>query len=236
MSQAIATDRLSWGTRRVLRASFRPTPPAWSRPTGRRRRHHASLGPVVTGKLLGMPEDAVRTSRQETGPGESDALSARIEALVVEWAEVIRSAASRYGLSRSDLDEVRQDVRLRLWHALERVGEREVNASYGYRAASSAAIDLVRRHRLSRSAATVSGTDGIAGSAGDENLLALRLREALALVPESRRAAVRLHLNGRSLAEVARVLHWTPAQARNQVYRGLADLKRALESAEGSAI
>jgi RNA polymerase sigma factor (sigma-70 family) len=181
-----------------------------------------------------MPEDAV-SSRKDASPGGPDALSSRIEALVVEWAEVIRTAARRYGLSHADLDEVRQDVRLRLWHALERVGDREVNASYGYRAASSAAIDLVRRHRLSRGGSTVTTAEGIAGTAADETLLATRLREALAVVPESRRAAVRLHLNGHSLADVASVLRWTPAQARNQVYRGLADLKRALQGAEGPA-
>ena len=64
-------------------------------------------------------------------------------------------------------------------------------------------------------------------------MLEARLGEALAVVPESRRVAVRLHLNGHSLADVARVLHWTPAQARNQVYRGLADLKRVLQDAQG---
>ena len=178
-----------------------------------------------------MTEDAV-SSRKGATTGGSDELSARIEALVVEWAQVIRTAARRYGLSHADLDEVRQDVRLRLWHVLERIGDREVNASYGYRAASSAAIDLVRRHRSSRGTSSASGVEAIAGSAGDETLMASRLREALTVVPESRRAAVRLHLNGHSLADVARVLHWTPAQARNQVYRGLADLKRALQGAE----
>jgi DNA-directed RNA polymerase specialized sigma24 family protein len=118
---------------------------------------------------------------------------------------------------------------------MERSGGRDVNASYGYRAASSAAVDLVRRHRLSKGAAAASEPVDVVGSAIDEGLLVSRLREALATVPESRRVAVRLHLSGRSLTEVARVLHWTPAQARNQVYRGLADLKRALQAAEESA-
>lgn len=199
---------------------------------GRRsgRRPYASLARLVARKFGPMTEDAVSSPKGVT-TGGSDELSARIEALVVEWAQVIRTAARRYGLSHADLDEVRQDVRLRLWHVLERIGDREVNASYGYRAASSAAIDLVRRHRNSRGSTGASGVEAIAGPAGDETLMATRLREALAVVPESRRAAVRLHLNGHSLADVARVLHWTPAQARNQVYRGLADLKRALQGA-----
>ena len=178
-----------------------------------------------------MPEDAL-TGRKEVISAGSDALSARIERLVLEWSEVIRTAGRRYGLSPADLDEVRQDVRLRLWHAMQRPGEREITASYGYRAAASAAVDLLRRHRASRGRATVE-PEAVAGPSLDEGVLEARLGEALAVVPESRRVAVRLHLNGHSLADVARVLHWTPAQARNQVYRGLADLKRVLQDAQG---
>jgi len=181
-----------------------------------------------------MREDAANVAKEREAAGAADPLSARIEALVVEWAQLIHSAARRYGLTRADLDEVRQEVRLRIWRAMERSGGREVNASYGYRAASSAAVDLVRKHRLSGGGG-MTEPDEVVGSATDEALLVSRLREALATVPESRRVAVRLHLSGRSLAEVARVLHWTPAQARNQVYRGLADLKRALQAAEESA-
>jgi RNA polymerase sigma-70 factor (ECF subfamily) len=176
-----------------------------------------------------MREDAAGVVKEREA-SEPDALSARIEALVAEWGQLIHSAARRYGLSRADLDEVRQEVRLRLWRALERSGAREVNASYGYRAASSAAVDLVRRHRVSRN--IVSDPDDIVGSSMDEAVLVSRLREALSTVPESRRVAVQLYLRGRSPAEVARVLHWTTAQARNQVYRGLADLKRALQDPE----
>jgi RNA polymerase sigma factor (sigma-70 family) len=174
-----------------------------------------------------MREDASSVVKPGEAPGASEALSARIEALVGEWGQLIHSAARRYGLTKADLDEVRQEVRLRLWRALERSGGRDVSASYGYRAAASAAVDLIRRHRLTRNMA--SHPDDVAGSATDEALLASRLRDALAAVPESRRVAVRLHLSGRSLVEVARILHWTPAQARNQVYRGLADLKRDLQ-------
>lgn len=174
-----------------------------------------------------MGEDAASVAKQGGAPGAPGALSARIEALVVEWGQLIHSAARRYGLAGADLDEVRQEVRLRLWRTLERSGGRDVNASYGYRAASSAAVDLIRRHRLTRT--TVADPGDLVGSSIDEALLAMRLKDALDAVPESRRVAVRLHLSGRSLAEVARLLHWTNAQARNQVYRGLADLKRALQ-------
>ena len=204
-----------------------------ARSTGVRSWSERSLRPRGPRKLGPMSDDAL-TGRKEAALREPDALSARIEGLVREWSEVIRTAGRRYGLSPADLDEVRQDVRLRLWHAIERAGEREITTSYGYRAAASAAVDLLRRHRVSRGRLPLAESESIAGSALDEGVLERRLGDALAVVPESRRVAVRLHLNGHSLADVARVLHWTPAQARNQVYRGLADLKRVLQGAEGT--
>lgn len=157
-------------------------------------------------------------------------MSRQIEALVVQWAGVIQRAARQYGLSAADLDEVVQDVRVRLWALLQRqeaTGTR-VNATYAYRAAASAAVDLVRRDRVNRGRATLALEDVPAPAAPDAGDMLVRLHEALRSLQRSRRVAVRLHLDGHSLAEIARLLDWTPAQARNQVYRGLADLRRLL--------
>jgi DNA-directed RNA polymerase specialized sigma24 family protein len=62
----------------------------------------------------------------------------------------------------------------------------------------------------------------------DETEMLRKLETALFRVPESRRPAVRLHLEGRHLSEIARLLGWTSASARNRLYRGLEDLKAAL--------
>jgi RNA polymerase sigma-70 factor (ECF subfamily) len=51
---------------------------------------------------------------------------------------------------------------------------------------------------------------------------------ALARLAANRRRAVKLHLQGMSFQEVARLLGWTDAKARNLVYRGLEDLRREL--------
>lgn len=157
------------------------------------------------------------------------ALSLRIEALVDRWGGVIQKAARQYGLSSHDVDEVTQDVRVRLWNLIERDGiGTDINATYAWRAASSAAIDLVRRDRMNRSAMTVTIDRAPTPHAPDDTDLLARLDEALHSLQPSRRVAVRLHLDGSSLHEIATILGWTNAQARNQVYRGLADLKRIL--------
>lgn len=162
------------------------------------------------------------------------ALSLRIEALVDRWGGVIQKAARQYGLSSQDVDEVTQDVRVRLWNLIERDGiGADINATYAWRAASSAAIDLVRRDRMQRSALTVTIDHAPMPHAPDDTDLLERLDEALRSLQPSRRVAVRLHLDGSSLDEIAKTLGWTNAQARNQVYRGLADLKRILRPDEG---
>jgi len=168
------------------------------------------------------------------GAGAPRALSIRIEALVDRWGGVIQKAARQYGLSNQDLDEVTQDVRVRLWNLIERDGiGADINATYAWRAASSAAIDIVRRDRMSRSALTVTIEHAPPPHAPDDTDLLARLDEALRSLQPSRRVAVRLHLDGSSLDEIATILGWTNAQARNQVYRGLADLKRILGHDEG---
>jgi RNA polymerase sigma factor (sigma-70 family) len=164
------------------------------------------------------------------------ALSQRIEALVERWGGVILKAARQYGLSSEDLDEVTQDVRVRLWNLIERDGMgADINATYAWRAASSAAIDLVRRDRLHREMRVVTFDQAPTPQAPDDTDLLARLDEAIALLQPSRRVAVRLHLDGASLTDIAHVLGWTHAQARNQVYRGLADLKRLLAPDGGPA-
>ena len=152
------------------------------------------------------------------------------------WGGVIQKAARQYGLSSHDLEEVTQDVRVRLWNLIERDGiGADINATYAWRAASSAAIDLVRRDRMQRSAMTVTIEHAPMPHAPDDTDLLARLAEALRALQPSRRVAVRLHLDGSSLDEIAKTLGWTNAQARNQVYRGLADLKRILRPEEDSS-
>ncbi len=160
------------------------------------------------------------------------ALSRAIEQLIQQFAGTLAQAARRYGITGAELDDVVQDVRLRLWKLLERSNESQttINASYAYRAASSAAIDIVRRDRTRRSHEVAELDESFGANPGDMTDALARLEEALTALSPARRSAVRLHLDGRSLAEIARVLQWTEAQARNQVYRGLADLKQHLTS------
>lgn len=177
-------------------------------------------------------------------PRESD-LSTVLETVLDRYSSTVRRLARERGLQEHEVDEVFQEVRIRLWKAL---GEQErietVKASYVHRATLSAALDLIRRRReKEQPLETVEMRRGSPGNPvaaevaarvhGPEAELARgRIREALsaalAALPERRRVPVRMHLLGYGTLETAEILGWTEPTARNLLHRGLADLRREL--------
>ena len=65
-------------------------------------------------------------------------LSPAVEAVVSRFGAMVRQVGRRYRLDEADVDEVMQEVRIRLWRA-QRTSEQigEVNTSYAYRTAIS---------------------------------------------------------------------------------------------------
>jgi RNA polymerase sigma factor (sigma-70 family) len=57
-----------------------------------------------------------------------------------------------------------------------------------------------------------------------------KVKEALHRLPENRRLAVGLYLEGMTTEEIGNLMEWTEAKARNLAYRGLNDLRRELRS------
>ena len=169
--------------------------------------------------------------------GQNDPASAAIESAVQRWGGLIRRAALRHGLAGADLDEVVQDLRIRLWRAIGRPSEKNPaeSASYVYRAAMSAALDLLRRRRsgpLGRPVDLDLVSDILPARGGapadDEDAQAAALGRALEKILPERRVAVRLHLEGKSRDQIAGFTGWSEARTRNLLYRGLADLKSLL--------
>ncbi len=178
-----------------------------------------------------------------TLPEAEQHLSLALEATVARFGNMVRQVGRRYRLDESGLDEVMQEVRIRLWRARgtsEQVGE--TNTSYVYRTASSAVLDVIRRRRARQAdrhdslegeegpVLTAASPDPHAVLEGSE--LARRVARAIDGIPASRRAPVRMHLAGYPREEIAKLMGWTEAKTRNLLYRGLADLRERL-TAEG---
>src|SRR5262245_48778507 len=178
----------------------------------------------------------VRSMSPLSSPGSS-----KLERVVAAFAAMVRQVGRRYRLSEADLDEVLQEVRIRLWRVYSgggRDGEKieEVSASYVYRTSMSAAIDILRRRRARGADRTVA-LDKVEEPAADasdpsrsvgESELAAQLEKALEAIPPSRRPVVRMHLAGYAREEIAAVMGWSEAKTRNLLYRGLADLRERL--------
>ena len=174
--------------------------------------------------------------RGMAGPG-LDRVSSAIETLISRFRTMVRSVGARRGLVEADLDEVLQDVRIRLWHAGEGGKALEdLGSSYLYHLASTAALDLLRRRRARRADDTEDireRTDLTTNNASPHDAmeareLASQIEAAVETLPIDRRVAVRMHLSGYDRDDISRMLGWTEARTRNLLYRGLDDLRRRL--------
>jgi RNA polymerase sigma-70 factor (ECF subfamily) len=168
----------------------------------------------------------------------ADPVSSALETVVARFAAMVRAVGRQHHLPVEDLDEVLQEVRIRLWRAhgtgehVERLG-----ASYVYRTATSAALDLLRRRRARGAGVTERLEDHLHALPPDPHAphraleqreLAGRIMDAVETLPDARRAAVRMHLSGYGRDEIAELLGWSEARTRNLLYRGLADLRARL--------
>jgi RNA polymerase sigma-70 factor (ECF subfamily) len=156
--------------------------------------------------------------------------------VVQRFGRLVRSIGRRTGLDESDMDELIQDVRLRLWRTQgdgEQAGT--VSATYLHQAARSAAIDIVRARRTAVAVAsqpldTTELHDAVPTPDVqlEEHETAARIMSAVDELAADRRTAVKLHLAGYRREEIASILGWNEIRTRNLVHRGIADLRARL--------
>jgi RNA polymerase sigma factor (sigma-70 family) len=165
-----------------------------------------------------------------------DRVSASLEALVERFGRMVRRVGFDHGLTEADVDEVVQEVRIRIWRARPQEVE-QLNAAYVHRTAVTAALDIVRRRRsLNRFVESESSEDLPAPShaAGDAQKsleaadLEIQVARAVDTLAASRRPVVRMYLQGYGREEIAQLFGWSEAKTRNLLYRGLADLRARL--------
>lgn len=168
-----------------------------------------------------------------------DPYSAALDAALDSFGAMVRKVGWQHRLSDADVDELLQDVRVRLWRARPDSEQiRTVGASYVYRTAVSAALDLLRRrrtgntepfelHEHDRASTELGRATGPAEELA-ESELAEQIVQVVDSIAPARRPVVRMHLAGYAREEIAELLGWTEAKTRNLLYRGLADLREGL--------
>jgi len=165
-----------------------------------------------------------------------DRISPELERALTRFHGAVSTAARRHGLDEAEIDEVIQDVRIRIWRAVKD-GEKisALPASYVYRTAFSAAVDLLRRRRDRREEPLelVAEEPSNPRNTDPEGMMEQRelgemISRAVDSLSHTRRPVVRMYLTGYNHNEIAGLLGWTEAKTRNLLYRGLADLRKAL--------
>lgn len=177
--------------------------------------------------------DGVRRESPSTAaePGASSGWTKAIDG----FAGMIRKVARDRGLDAADVDEVLQDVRVRVWRAAAAQGKApQVSSSYVYRTAMSAALDLIRRRRgavIVSDAAAVAAVASRLGNPGHDvahEELEREVVRALASLPESSQVAVRMHLLGYRRRDIGRHLRWSDGRTRNVLHRALTTVRATL--------
>ncbi len=170
------------------------------------------------------------------------AIDAALEALLARHARKVRQQIESHRLAAHgiDPDDVEQEVRIRLWRALERDPNAVFPASYIQRVVLSALVDAVRRAEV-RAAEPLpeleSADDELPQQVAtrpdrraiDAERIA-RFGEAMAAIPVRRRRPLQLYLQGFTLPEIAPLCDLTADAARKLVYRGLDELKTRLRA------
>jgi RNA polymerase sigma-70 factor (ECF subfamily) len=174
-------------------------------------------------------------------PTDPDPLSVALEAALSHFAALVRNVGRRHRLSERDVDDLMQEIRIRLWRAhegdpaaSEQIGA--APASYVYRTAVTAVLDLFRRRRARHEGDMIPLEQGdrrtAAGEGPDAELsareLAACVASAIDALPASRRPVVRMYLAGHTKEEIASLMGWSEAKTRNLLYRGLAELRERL--------
>jgi len=172
---------------------------------------------------------------------------ARLHQLLADFGARVRLLIGKHGLAKYGIDgaDIEQEVRIRLWRALERETHVTINQSYIQRVVLSTVIDAIRASNSRPTeplpdenaedaclVESASGPEQAAVENQHEGLLAGCMEE----LPTRRRAAVQLHLQGFTAAEIVKRIGTSGEAARKMTQRGLTILRKRLSDAGIRAI
>lgn len=168
------------------------------------------------------------------------ALRQRLHGLLADYGAKVRALIESHGIGQYGIDpaDIEQEVRIRLWKALERDRNAAFHTSYIQRVVLTTVIDAIRAANARPldplpEAAEGGGVALIDSAAGPERTARgieqfERIMACMAELPERRRKAVALHLQGFSLREIGRFSGTSEEAARKLLDRGLRALRERL--------
>lgn len=168
-------------------------------------------------------------------------VSHRLDQLLARFSARVRVQIESNRLIQQgiDPDDVEQEVRIRLWRALERDPNAEFPASYIQKVVATVLVDSLRRQQARPAEAMPEPDEGgieFTDGAARPERVALEAQQidtlgrALAELGPRRRRTLQLYLQGYALQEVADLNGLTLDAARKLIYRGLDELKTRLSA------
>lgn len=169
----------------------------------------------------------------------TDSVDDRLARILSDFGSRLGALLHTYRLDRHGIDpaDIEQEVRIRLWKAIERDRSGAFHASYVQRVVATTVIDALRRAEV-RAAAPLPEDDDESGQLPEEGVGPEQsasdgermsgLKRCLGEIPERRRLPITLHLQGFSLQEIADVVGTSAEAARKLVSRGMDELKTRL--------
>lgn len=166
---------------------------------------------------------------------------AEFQRLITRWSVYVRQTLKGLDMRRSeaDLQEIEQDIHLRLWQVLSRERNWDKPASFIRSVVLSVAIDAARRRQARGGDSEHLGLEVLDPAIGGQELAVeertelLAVLEGLQRVDPDKAQAVGLYLQGFTTQEIGTLLGWTEAKARNTVYRSLDALRAAAAGGKG---
>lgn len=175
--------------------------------------------------------------------GRPPGLDAQLASLLARHGARLRVLVAQHCSANQGLDpdDIEQEVRIRLWKALERENNPALPASYIQRVVVTTVIDALRRSKPEQTTALPeegqeAGIEalldpvGPVRSARDGQHMDM-VRAAIEALPGRRRQPVRLALQGFTPEEIGELLDMTATMAKNLMYRGLYELRDRLRAA-----
>ena len=169
-------------------------------------------------------------------------MSQKLNELLTRFAARVKAqiASNALNLHGIDPDDVEQEVRIRLWKALERDPNAEFPASYIQRVVVTVIVDAVRRAQVRAADPLPDGEDGhyeLSATAPGPEAVASDQRKVeevarcIEQIPPRRRRPLQLYLQGFGLQETADMSGLTLDAARKLIYRGLDEVKARMREA-----
>ena len=167
------------------------------------------------------------------------ALRQRLHKLLADYGAKVRALIDGHGLAQYGIDpaDIEQEVRIRLWKALERDRNAAFHTSFIQRVVLTTVIDAVRAANARPVEPLPDVEIGEPGfiepGAGPERIASGleqfdRVVACMAELPERRRKAVALHLQGFSLREIGEFSGTSEEAARKLLDRGMEALRERL--------